>query len=220
MKLIDYFQSNQNRDLIDKWHHYFDIYERHFRSFVGKEIKVFEIGIYQGGSLSMWLDYFGKGAHIVGMDIDCRCMKFQKKGITIYIGDQANPEHLRSIVAKEGNFDIIIDDGGHRMNQQIISFNTLYGYLNDGGVYLCEDLHTSYWNEYDGGLRREGTFIEFVKKLIDEMNAWHNRNAELSPTYFTKNTTGIHIYDSVVVFDKQSRIRPTSERIGIPTIKF
>ena len=219
MNLREYFESNQRRHLIDKWDHYFDIYEKHFRPFVGKSVKILEIGIYQGGSLQMWKEYFGPGAEIFGVDIDPRCKKFEDGQIRVFIGDQADSKFLRGIVQRTGNFDIIIDDGGHRMNQQITSFQVLYGYLNNGGVYLCEDLHTSYWEQYGGGLKKEGTFIELVKQLIDELHSAHTKEL-LSSYYFTHHTTGIHIYDSVVVFDKQDRPLPTPQRIGIPTINF
>jgi hypothetical protein len=64
-----------------------------------------------------------------------------------------------------------------------------------------EDLHTAYWNEYEGGLRNPNTFIELCKNLIDELNADHSRGA-LSPTEFTRTTAGIHFYDSMAVFER------------------
>jgi 23S rRNA U2552 (ribose-2'-O)-methylase RlmE/FtsJ len=215
MRLIEYFNNNQNNNMIDKWLHYFDIYETHFNKFVDKKIKVLEIGIWQGGSLKMWKDYFGNNATIVGVDIEPICKMFEEDRIKIYIGDQANPDFLKSIIKNEENFDIIIDDGGHFMDQQIISFKELYSSLNDGGVYLCDDLHTNYWKRYNAGYKRSNTFIEYVKNLIDELNAYYSETNELVVTDFTKNTTGIHIYDSVVVFDKQKRDKPTSKTIGI-----
>jgi 23S rRNA U2552 (ribose-2'-O)-methylase RlmE/FtsJ len=218
MELREYFESNHDRNMIDKWLHYFEIYERHFRPFVGKRVKVLEIGIWQGGSLKMWKEYFGADAEIIGVDIEPRTKKFEEDRIKIYIGDQSDVYFLRDLIQKEGKFDIIIDDGGHFMNQQIISFEELYGAVNDGGVYLCEDNHTSYWARYGAGLKKPNTFIEYVKNLIDKLHAFYSETPELVVTDFTKNTTGIHIYDSVVVFDKQSRIKPTAKTVGIRTI--
>lgn len=215
MKLIDYFNSNQNRNMIDKWSHYFDIYERHFNPFVGKKIKVLEIGIWQGGSLKMWKDYFGEQVEIIGIDIDARCKRFEEDHIRIYIGDQSNPEFLKSVIESEWGFDIIIDDGGHRMDQQIVSFQTLYPALKNNGIYLCEDVCTSYCPVYGGGYKSFYSFIEFVKNLIDELNAFQSYSQDLVVTEFTKNTTGIHIYDSMVVFEKQNRTKPVNQRIGI-----
>lgn len=218
MKLVEYFNENQNRNSITKWLHYFDIYEKHFNAFVDKKIKVLEIGVWQGGSLKMWKEYFGKEAQIIGVDINSKCKELEETQIRICIGDQANVDFLNKVIKEEGPFDIIIDDGGHYTHQQIISFNELFYSLNDGGVYLCEDLHTNYWKEYNGGYKKPNTFIELTKNLIDELNAFHSETEELKVSEFTENTTGIHIYDSVVVFDKQCRIRPTWKTIGIKKI--
>jgi hypothetical protein len=69
------------------------------------------------------------------------------------------------------------------------------------GVYLVEDLRTTYWGEYEGGLKRRGSFIETCKDLIDELNADHTRGA-VEPTPRTHSTLSMHFYDSIVVFEK------------------
>jgi 23S rRNA U2552 (ribose-2'-O)-methylase RlmE/FtsJ len=213
-KLLEYFNANKNGNAINKYHHYFDIYERHFEKFVGKSVKILEIGVWQGGSTKMWKEYFGKDAKIIGIDINPKCKIIEDEQIKIYIGDQADDNFLKMIISSEGPFDIIMDDGGHYMHQQIASFKGLYLSLNNGGVYLCEDLHTNYWNLYGGGYKKPNTFIELTKTLIDELNAFYSESIELKITEFTKNTIGIHIYDSVVVFDKQNRTKPTYAIIG------
>lgn len=203
--LWNYFKSNTGR-LIHKWQHYFDIYNNHFNRFRNKSITVMEIGVYHGGSLQMWKKYFGPQANIIGIDIDPRCMKLLEDQITIEIGDQANREFLRKIIKKYGPIDIIIDDGGHFMDQQIISFEELFPALKEDGIYLVEDLHTSYWSEYGGGYQTPGSFIEYSKKLIDKLNARHSRDCRLSVDNFTKSVTGLHFYDSVFVVEKQPEI--------------
>jgi 23S rRNA U2552 (ribose-2'-O)-methylase RlmE/FtsJ len=214
MKLLEYFESNQDRNAMTKWLHYFEIYEKHFNKFIGKNVKILEIGVWQGGSLKMWKEYFGKNAQIIGVDINSKCKQIEDEQIKIYIGDQANIEFLNKLIDEEKNFDIIIDDGGHLMNQQITSFKTLYPFVNNGGIYLCEDLHTNYWTHYGGGYKSKNTFIELTKNLIDELHAFFSQSDDLVITDFTKSTTGIHIYDSVVVFDKQYRNKPEQEKIG------
>src|SRR5205814_10274664 len=77
--LAQYFLRNQGR-LLYKWHHYFEIYHRHFERFRGKSPVVLEIGVFHGGSLQMWHDYFGKGAKIIGIDVDARCKQFEEIG--------------------------------------------------------------------------------------------------------------------------------------------
>ena len=103
------------------------------------------------------------------------------------------------------------------MNQQIVTFREMFPHIKDGGLYMCEDCHTSYWNEYGGGLKAAESFIEFTKNLIDEINAFHTRKA-LNPTYNTLNMGGIHFYDSIVVVEKNSLpFRPFHLPIGETT---
>ena len=218
-KLLNYFKANSFGNAMTKWYHYFDIYETHFQKFVGKPVKILEIGVWQGGSAAMWKQYFGKDARIIGIDILEECKKFEDSQLKVYIGDQADVNFLKELVAKEGPFDIIMDDGGHYMNQQVTNFKELYYSLKDGGIYLCEDTHTNYWAEFDGGYKKPNTFIELTKNLIDELNAFHSKTSELKVTKFTINTTAIHIYDSVVVFEKKNRMKPDSAMIGRVIIK-
>ena len=97
--LEKYFHNNNNR-LIHKWVHYFEIYERHFSRFRNKEIVIVEIGVFQGGSLQMWKNYFGDKAIIYGIDIDPRCKEFEEENIKILIGSQSDRNFLRTVCKK------------------------------------------------------------------------------------------------------------------------
>src|SRR2546423_1377401 len=72
-----YFASHTTGPGIWKWMHYFDIYHRHFKKFIGRDVNVLEIGIYSGGSLQMWKEYFGEKAHIYGVDIEEACQVYE-----------------------------------------------------------------------------------------------------------------------------------------------
>lgn len=120
---------------IDKWQHYFSIYDRHFERFRGKRVRVLEIGVDHGGSLQLWKRYFGSDAKIVGLDIDPRCAAYAEDHIDIHIGNQADIALLLSL----GSFDIVIDDGSHRLQDQMASFEALWPYTR--GIYLIEDCH-------------------------------------------------------------------------------
>jgi hypothetical protein len=212
--LWEYFSRNEGR-IIHKWHHYFDIYHNHFRRFRGQSVKVLEIGVSKGGSLQMWKSYFGPTATIYGVDIDPQCKKLEEEQIEIFIGDQANRDFLRNLRKQIGTIDILIDDGGHTMLQQITTFEELYPAVGETGVYLIEDLHTSYWQEYGGGYKKQGSFIEYAKEFIDNMNAWHSHDPELTPGNLTKTATGIHFYDSILVIEKYpNNIQPKATIIG------
>ena len=213
-ELRNYFEHNEKR-LINKFDHYFDVYDRYFSQFKNKKITIVEIGVYQGGSLQMWRQYFGKEATIWGIDIDPRCKSLEEENTHILIGSQEDPQFLRSIIDKIGPIDVLIDDGGHTQNQQIVSFQELYQHVNtDGGIYLCEDVHTSYMNIYGGGHERKNTFIEYSKSFIDQLNAHYSEQSSLKVDAITKTTNSIHYYDSIVVFEKKRMIHPSSSMTG------
>lgn len=185
---------------VHKWLHYLDIYERHFSAYRGKPVRMLEIGVCKGGSLQMWRDYFGPDAVIFGIDLDPTCATRADPPNQVRIGSQADPEFLQTVVAEMGAPDIVLDDGSHKSKHQIASFETLFPLLREGGTYVVEDVHTSYWpGILAGGLRRKGTFIEFVKSLIDDQHAWYHGS---TPTRHMRFIGGIHVYDSLVVIDK------------------
>jgi hypothetical protein len=214
--LEKYFRQNSKR-LIHKWMHYFDIYDRHFSRFRGKPIVVVEFGVSHGGSLQMWRKYFGRRAMIYGVDIDPRCKKFEGWRTEVFIGDQEDRTFLRSIAEKIGPIDVLIEDGGHTMGQQIATFEEMYPKVTENGVFLIEDLHTNYWKKYGGGYQKPGTFMEYVKPLTDQLNAWHSREPELVVDQFTRTTRSMHFYDSIIVFEKEAVQKPHAEKTGNPS---
>jgi cephalosporin hydroxylase len=194
---------------LQKWSHYFDIYDRHFSAFRNKDIVILEIGVENGGSLLMWRHYFGEKAKIYGVDIDPECANLNLgNNIEIIIGSQSDREFLRELKNKIPKIDILIDDGGHHMEQQIITFEELFDHISDDGIYLCEDLHTSYWYTFGGGYKNPNSFIEYSKNFIDYLNATVINIPELQPSEFTKHVYGLHYYDSVLVIEKQLRKKP------------
>ena len=162
----------------------------------------------------MWRDYFGDQAQIFAIDINPLCKQFENKNTKIFIGSQDDREFLRELKNKVPKFDIVIDDGGHTMRQQIVSFEELYEHVKDDGLYLCEDLHTSYWENYGGGYKKKDSFIEYSKNFIDSINAWHSKDKNLKVTSFTKATDSLHYYDSVLVIHKRRRTQPVVEKKG------
>jgi 23S rRNA U2552 (ribose-2'-O)-methylase RlmE/FtsJ len=209
-----YFRANTG-NRIHKWMHYFDIYDRHFSPFRGKKITVLEFGVQHGGSLQMWRKYFGKSARIIGVDIDPRCLEARRPGIEVFIGDQEDREFLRTLRERIGTVDVLIEDGGHTMPQQINTFEEFWPAISDGGVFLIEDLHTSYWKRFGGGYLNPASFIEYAKRLIDQQNAWHAEpDSVLVVDDYTRSIRGMHTYDSIIVFDKAVVEKPHHEQKG------
>lgn len=205
--LQQYFELNTKRPLT-KWSHYFEVYDRHLAKYRGREIVIVEIGVFHGGSLQMWKSYFGPKAKIYGIDINPACKAFEEENIHVIIGSQNDQLFLEELKKTLPPIDILIDDGGHMMLQQILTFKVLFSHIKGEGVYICEDTHTSYWLTYGGGVGRQGTFIEFSKKLIDKLNAYHSEQSVLQPDDYTKSINGIFFYDSVVVVEKTNRTKP------------
>lgn len=217
-KLSELFYNHEG-NLIHKWPHYFDIYERYFSKYVGQPINILEIGVSNGGSLQLWKKYFGDQVSIYAIDINPQCKKFEEAGVKIFIGSQEDPLFLQQVLKELPDLDIVIDDGGHTMNQQIVSFENLYLKVKEGGVYLVEDTHTSYWYAFDGGLKKASTFIEYSKNLIDSLHESHITNKKkIQINELTKHINSIAFYDSIVVFEKQLRPEPFHVRKGEATI--
>lgn len=214
MNLWSLFLNHQGR-IAHKWVHYFPIYERHFQRYVNRPMTIIEIGCGEGGSLQLWKQYFGPYATIVGLDVRLDCKAFEEDQIHVRIGDQSDERFLLSVVESFGPAQIIIDDGSHQMDHISTSFRFLYPSMAADGVYLIEDLHTAYWEEYGGGWRKPGTFIELCKDLIDELNAEHSRGS-VNETEFSKTTLSMHFYDSVAVFEKGYCGRKYAPQIGKP----
>ncbi len=176
-----------------------------FIRFRKKPITLLEIGVGFGGSLQMWKSYFGKKARIIGIDIEPICKSVEEKQIEVYIGSESDKTFLKDLKNKIPLLDILIDDGGHFMDQQITGFEEMFGHIKENGVYLIEDLCTSYWDEFNGGYKKPGTFIEYSKNFIDNLNANHSREGHLIVNEFTKSVNSIHYYDNVLVIEKGRR---------------
>lgn len=212
-EIAQFFERN-TENLIHKWSHYFEIYEKHFLRFKGKDIVLLEFGVAQGGSLNLWKHYFGKQARIIGVDINPECKTFEDAQTQVFIGDQGDRKFLSQLKQSIPRVDILIDDGGHTMTQQIATFEELFEHVNEAGVYLCEDLHTSYWPEYGGGHMRDGTFIEYSKDFIDYINSWHFDIGHTKGEAIKSNTKSLTYYDSILVIEKGTVTKPQHKKIG------
>lgn len=207
MKLTGILQGLDKRTV--KWNTYFNDYEKHLVKYVQQNPIVLEIGVAEGGSLEMWSKYFING-EIHGMDLDERIInyKYSQPNIYCHHGDQGSTDYWE-FFNKSSNimFDVIIDDGSHVNSHQIMTLINLFPRLKEGGTYVIEDTHTSYWKPYGGGLLQQGTFIETVKTLIDFL---HRQHIEVAPNpkmeEVFKDLKSIQFYNSMVVLEKQKLV--------------
>jgi len=157
----------------------------------------------------MWRNHLGPNARIMGVDINENCRQFADDRTQIFIGDQSDPAFLAQLSDAVGWVDVVIDDGSHIPSHQRATFERLfYDNLKDGGFYVVEDCHTSYWRNYGGGYRRKGSFIEYSKQLVDELNFWHARDDKVPRTRATDWVASVTFYSSVIVFQKRAMTNP------------
>jgi hypothetical protein len=210
---LDQLALEANADKASNFHNYTEVYCKYFNPIKEMPIKFLEIGIWKGFSVKLWENYF-KNAELHFMDITLNNVIYKSDRSYYHLIDQANADALEGFIQLfGGGFDVILDDGGHTMQQQIVSFQTLFPHVNSGGIYIIEDLHTSYWPEYGGG-SHDRTTIAFLKNLIDEVNYVGNhteranhRNLSQSVldklNLYQKQIESIHFYDSTAIIIKR-----------------
>lgn len=157
----------------DKYLSYFPVYEEYFERYRGRAPTFIEVGVQGGGSLEMWRKYFGSDSRIIGIDVDDHVLNHKSEGVEIIIGNQGSTDFWKTLMPQIGNIDMFLDDGSHQVGHQILTFIETWPYIKNGGVYMCEDTHTSYFLDWGNGLLLGNTFLEFAKKLTDVVNHNH-----------------------------------------------
>lgn len=210
--LLDIY-VNGSKELVHKWHHYIPLYDRYFSPWRSRPLRFLEIGVSKGGSLNMWRKFFGPEAVLFGIDINPACAAYDGIAGQVRIGPQADPDFLNRVVAEMGGVDVVLDDGSHVMEHIRTSFEVLFPQVTPGGIYMVEDLHSAYWRRYGGGLGRRANFFNFVREMTDDLHAWYH-DGGLRHEALSKHCTGIHVHDSICVFDRGERQPPTHSRVG------
>jgi hypothetical protein len=200
--LREYFDGIKEGPGVWKWLHYFELYHRHLHKFVGREVTIVEVGVYSGGSMQMWRGYFGEGCRVHGVDIREECKVFEDSFTTIHIGNQADRGFWKQFRASVPAVDVLIDDGGHQPEQQMVTLEEMLPHLRPGGVYICEDIH-----------RVGNRFTAFAHALADELNAYARlpQHQELASTAtpFQAAVDSVHFYPFVVVIEKRDAMLRT-----------
>ncbi|KFY08927.1 hypothetical protein V492_05780 [Pseudogymnoascus sp. VKM F-4246] len=159
-------------------HRYHHMYEKYLQPLRDEPLKMLEIGLGcdmsygPGASYHTWLEFF-PNVDLYYIEYDAECAQkwsANTTGATIFTGDQADVQFLKKFLNETGgDFDVIIDDGGHTMEQQKTSIDILFDSVKPGGLYFVEDLATSYVPKYGGGTGVKTTFVERVKESLDGM---------------------------------------------------
>ena len=181
---------------------FIQLYEQYFTPLRDSKINILEIGVDNGDSLRIWREFFSK-ANICGIDIDKK--NFRINNTNILQGDQSDLNFLKSLVSEYKKFDIIIDDGSHQAKHIIASFNYLFNYLSDNGLYVIEDLQTSYIPRYGGSrinLKKKKSSMNFIKSLTDSINYEKNNRPFFKKNKFDGLIKSINFYQNIVFIYK------------------
>jgi hypothetical protein len=198
--LRDFFNGRREGRGVWKCDHYFDIYHRHLSRFRGRDVHVLEIGVYSGGSLDMWREYFGSAAHIYGVDIEPACKSYEDSVTKVFVGDQADRQFWERFRKEVPVLDVVIDDGGHMPEQQIASLEELLPHLRLGGVYICEDV-TQVFNP----------FCSYMNRMVQQLNAYRGAESNVDDcerrllcktTLFQSAVRSIHFYPLLTVVER------------------
>lgn len=162
IETLDELSIKYETDKSSKFHNYCTEYDFFLNRFRDKKINLLEIGVGSGGSIKMWLDYFRHpDTEIIGLDLNENPNIINSRYKHI-MGNQIDT----SIFNDLNGFDIIIDDGSHFGEHQVITFEMLFNKVKSGGLYIVEDVATSYWPHLFGNIN----FVTYSQQYIDDVN--------------------------------------------------
>jgi hypothetical protein len=143
----------------------------------------------------MWKDYFGANCFVYGVDVESACKAYENDYTKVFIGDQADHQFWRKLKAQVPAIDILIDDGGHQTEQQIVTLEEMLPHIRSGGVYLCEDVHSAH-----------NGFAAYALGLIDNLNCVQSGSKPgVTPTGFQTDIQSIHFYPYIILIEKADK---------------
>lgn len=176
------------------------MYHRHFKKFRGRPVHILEIGVYSGGSLEMWREYFGQDCRVYGVDIEASCLKYEDARTRIFIGNQGDRTFWKHFREHVPDLDIVIDDAGHKPHEQVVSFEELWPHIRRGGVYLCEDLHGTA-NAFLDRVRELETALHHCDVIIQSDDP--ERRIVVPATGLQSTVHSVHTYPFMIVIEKR-----------------
>lgn len=195
-------------------HRYMQYYARHLGHLRFSRNIVLEIGVggvdfekpAPGGSLRIWRDYLVR-SQIAGIDLHHKDVDMGHR-VHFYQADQSSSDELQRVIDAFGVPNIVIDDGSHLGDHQIASFRTLFPLMPPGSIYVIEDLSTSYYPEYSGGIPApESSGVGLLRHMIDSVQArdpYFDLRPELGvpPAADFGGVGSMHVYPGIVFIEK------------------
>jgi hypothetical protein len=201
--LWTYFADHKTGPGVWKWNHYFEVYDRHFSKFRNQPVNFLEIGIYSGGSLPMWRSYFGDECRVYGVDIEEACRCYEADRIAVFIGDQQDRSFWERFSQAVPQIDVLVDDGGHTPEQQMVTLEEMLPRMPVGSIYVCEDTC---------GI--SNLFTAFATGLVHRLNADDGQITGVlgyTATGVQRAIHSIHFYPYMCVIEKHLNAPRTLE---------
>lgn len=221
--LLDQLAIKYGTDKSSKIHNYTELYAFYLDQLRSQPVRVLELGWgghedpdKGGASAQMWRDYFPNGT-VVCIDLEEKTITDAHKGLHFRRGSQADPEFINQIAEEFGPFDLIVDDASHLSSLTIKSWQLLYPHLKSGGIYVVEDTHMAYHQQWYGQSEanfnpdkngtRTITAMNYFKRMADEVNfldRWDN-GLDLFPRKFWMGFSleWVHFYFNILFVKKR-----------------
>ena len=185
-KTLSEVWNTHNKRYTLKLAHYLDIYEGFISKYIGKPVILLEFGVFHGGSLQIWREYFGEQSQIFGVDINEKS-RYSEEGIKTFIGDETNNKFLEEIKKAVPTPDIFIDNASHNAVHQLNLFKNMYPFIKEGGLYILEDILCQ---------GNPHAVFQEVARIAVEMSPWPQTEI-ISPTF------AIHIFHNMIIVEKK-----------------
>jgi predicted O-methyltransferase YrrM len=197
VKTLDEIGLAHGTDKSSACHGFLRVYETALLPLAATICNVLEIGVYDGSSLRMWSEYF-PNAKITGLDVDPRCLDHSRGAIRVRLCDQSDVSQLLRVATDLGPFDLVVDDGSHIWSHQILTLETLLPFVSPGGIYILEDIDTSFGHHREtyGKDSTEST-AGYVQRLIGYVMAWTATDLKFEPNL--RMRTLVEMIDTVTV---------------------
>lgn len=211
MKSLDDIARITGTDKCSTMHNYCAKYDKYLPFKRDQPLRILEVGVLTGKSLSMWSEFYSKAECVVGIDINPQCKQYESpnKNIYIEIGSQSDEAFLSTVKQKYKSFDLIIDDGSHLQDHMVFTFKSLFSSLNSGGVYIVEDTCCAYWPNFGGSADASNSSISYLKSLVDHVN-FFGQLLDVSEQHYRRDD--LHI--------KQIEAKKLNTRTDIESINF
>ena len=196
----------RNKEKI-KGHRYHEFYEDYFYELRDKNIDILEIGAFKGNATASFYFYFQK-AKIISVDIFPDLFRYKSNRIKNFFLDNSKESELKKkIIEPNFKFNIIIEDAGHYLKDQIISLFILFRSLKSGGFFVIEELDFPDSRQDMNILNEKPTLRDILKCIVNKEDFNSKYINQEDKKYFLDNYKEIKIlkgnYNEIVFIKKK-----------------